>query len=326
MKSHFLSAISLLPTTLYDLLSRVDESILEQVSEIRLRSGKPLSLTLGDKIVYPNYNVYSLLPNSSSFVTSQEKVTECFLHLCNHSVHSHEEELSEGFIMLKGGHRAGIGGRVIRKADGVMWTSDISSINIRIAREFIGVAQNLYGQTRGFKGLLICGAPNSGKTTMLRDYLRIISNAGEKVAIIDCRGEIAAVNHGLCSLDVGFNTDVITGGDKQEGIERALRVLSPHVIAFDEIGSEEELHRIRDCFNSGVKIVTTFHCNDIPELKERNKYFQILEGDTFSHFAFLDETRKAKVYSRGEIMYEVIGNNCGYNLQHNLWDDAVIKA
>ena len=324
--SCFLSAINLLPKDLHNILLKVDENISKQVTEIRLRSGKPLSLTLRDKIAFLSYDGYSLMVNNRTFITTQEIVTESFLQLCNHSVYSHEEELSQGYLILKDGHRAGICGRAMKKADGSPWITEVNSINIRIAREVTGVAGNVYGQTRDFKGLLICGAPNTGKTTLLRDYLRITSNNGEKVTLVDCRGEIAAVKNGLCGLDVGVNTDVITGGCKSEGIQRALRVLSPNIIAFDEIGSEEELQSIQDSLNSGVKIITTFHCENIDELRDRNKYLHILDINVFSHFIFLDKLRKTTVYKRGEIIYENSGDSCADNLNYNLRNNFIIKT
>lgn len=324
--SSFLSAINLLPKDLHNNLLNIDENISKQVTEIRLRSGKPLSLTLRDKIVFLSYDGYSLMVNNRTFITTQEIVTESFLQLCNHSVYSHEEELAEGYLILKDGHRAGICGRAMNKKDGSPWIAEVNSINIRIARELTGIADNVYRETRGFKGLLICGAPNTGKTTLLRDFSRIASDNGEKVTVVDCRGEIAAVKNGLCGLNVGVNTDVITGGCKSEGIQRALRVLSPNIITFDEIGSEDELQSIQDSLNSGVKIITTFHCENIDELRDRNKYLHILDSNVFSHFIFLDKFRKTSVYKRGEIIYENSGHSCVDNLNYNLRNDFICKT
>ncbi len=326
MSERYISAIDLLPDKFRCILKRTENKIMNEVTEIRIRSGKPICLTLNDRIVYPNKIGYSLIPDSQSIIFTSEEVTECFLYLCNNSVYSHEQEISQGFLSLKDGHRAGICGRAIKKANGESWISDISSINIRVAREIVGVAAKVYGQTFGFKGLLICGAPNSGKTTFLRDYIRLLSNCGEKVSVIDCRGEIAAVKGSICCLDVGVNTDVITGGRKSEGIEHALRVLSPNVIAFDEIGNLEELNQIRDCFNCGVKIITTFHCDSIDELISRSRFLPIINTNAFSHFVFLDKSRIPKVYLRSDLNNETIRYDNLDSSLYRSWNDIFSKA
>ncbi len=326
MNAQYLSAIKLLPNSIADLLFTVEENITEKATEIRLRSGKPISLTTKGGTIYPYFNGYSLLPDNYSVIASPYMIKEAFQQLCNNSVYSHEEELSQGFLILKDGHRAGICGRVIKKNDEKPWITDISSINIRIAHEVKGVAEQVFGQTSDFCGLLICGPPNSGKTTMLRDYIRIASQRGERVALVDCRGEIAAVKNSLCGLDVGINTDVITGGDKANGIELALRVLSADIIAFDEIGTIDELTKIRDCLNSGVKVVTTFHCQDCEQLIRRNKYLPILDTGAFSHFIFLGKDYRPQVFKECELENETSGNSGSNNILYSLRNDNFVQV
>jgi len=304
-----LSVIRLLPQSISSVLATQSRETLSKTTEIRIRRGRPISLTLDNRTIFPNKCGYSLIPDVNSFVVEPHLIEKCFLELCDNSVYSHEEEISQGYLILNNGHRAGICGRMIRRSDKSSWITDISSINIRIAREIHGAANSIYSQISDFSGVLICGAPNTGKTTLLRDYIRILSNNGQKMALVDCRGEIAAVKNGLCGLDVGVNTDVITGGKKSEGIESAIRVLSPNVIAFDEIGSVDELIQISQCFNAGVRIITTFHCEDIEQLKSRNKTIPILDTGVFSHLVFLDKSHNAEVVQWGDINREVIRDN-----------------
>ncbi len=317
MDKQYLSAVSLLPSFLQKILSVFTERTELSVTEIRLRSEKPIGLTTDRGTVYPTAKGYSLLPSIESIKITADQLHECFIELCNRSVYSHEQELSQGYLILKGGHRAGVCGRVVKKQNGDTWITDISSINIRIAHEVKGIAERVYGQTAEAKGLLICGPPHSGKTTLLRDYIRIASNRGNRVAVVDCRGEIAAVKNCICGLDVGVNTDVITGGEKAQGIETALRVMTPDIISFDEIGSRDELMKISDCLNSGVSIITTLHCESREQLISRNKYLPLLETMAFSHFVFLDSCHNALVLKECEILGETDGSVSSNNILYD---------
>ncbi len=318
MDEQYKSVVNLLPKAISNILLSVDVKISQITTEIRLRAGKPLALTTDSGILYLEEVGYSLIPTQRSRFIAEDELKDAFLRLCNNSVYSHEQELKQGYLTLCGGHRAGICGHIVTKPNGEYWITDVSSINIRIAREVKGVAESVYGKTLYGKGLLICGPPHSGKTTYLRDYLRISSDRGERVAIVDCRGEIAAVRNSICGLDVGVNTDVITGGAKADGIEKALRVLTPDIIAFDEIGSKEELEKISDCFNSGVRVVTTIHCSNSAELLERNRYLPILNTGMFTHLIFLDLFHKVTVLEECELFAE--------NNRHDTYNNIVFGA
>ncbi len=252
-----------------EIISRSDHRI-RDICEIRLRAGMPITLetlngrfTLGHK-------------------TAVEEINECIKSFCRFSLHSYERELKEGYITLKGGHRAGFCGSAVIK-NGVMETlKNISSINIRIAREITGCGEQLspivFSDT--FTGLVIAGKPMSGKTTLLRDLCRIIGGR-HKLAVIDSRGEIAASYCGLPQNDVGVFTDVLSGYDKREGIEIATRVLSPEYIACDEITGDREITKM--CLDSGVKMIFTLHSGTM----EQAKSSEIAKSGAISHIAFL---------------------------------------
>ncbi|MBO7217938.1 MAG: Flp pilus assembly complex ATPase component TadA, partial [Clostridia bacterium] len=161
----------------------------------------------------------------------------------------------------------------------------ISSVNIRIAREIIGAAESLYGKVG--KGILIAGGPGSGKTTVLRDIVRQLSDSGQRISLVDTRGEIASASGGRATLDVGINTDVISGGDKAKGVEIALRTLFPQYIAFDEIGSTRELELVSESFFSGTGIITTAHASNIEELRTRRVTKRLLELGAVENIALL---------------------------------------
>lgn len=243
---------------------------MSDICEIRLRAGQPIVLeTLRGR--FP-------LDRKATF----EEIADCIKSFCHYSLHSYERELREGYITLKGGHRAGFCGSAVLHDDRIDTVKNISSINIRIAREITGSA-DLLEQTvfsEDFRGLLIAGRPMSGKTTVLRDLCRIIGNK-HKLAVIDTRSEIAASYNGVPQNDIGAYTDILNGYPRNEGIEIATRTLSPEYIACDEITGETNFTRL--CLNSGVKLIFTAHCGTVKQARST----PIVKSGVISHIAFL---------------------------------------
>lgn len=230
---------------------------MSQLAEIRLRTGRrACAVTLDGR----------MLKCSEPF--SQEDITACFLELCRNSVHSYAREISEGYITLPGGHRVGFCGTAVTGSGAVSTLRDVSSLNIRFAREVRGCARELCSRAfvDGLCSLVVAGKPLSGKTTVLRDMARILGET-HRVCVIDSRGELAGVHGGIPALDIGENTDVLNGYPKAEGIMCALRSLSPEIIICDEIGSDAEA--VAQCMNCGVKLVVSAHAGSIRELRGR---------------------------------------------------------
>ena len=167
--------------------------------------------------------------------------------------------------MLPGAHRVGFCGTAAGQDGKLSTLRDVSSLNIRFAREVRGCARELYDRAfqDGLCSLVIAGKPLSGKTTVLRDLARLLGEE-HRVCVIDSRGELAGVHGGIPALDVGENTDVLNGDSKAEGIMCALRSLSPDIIVCDEIGDDAE--EVRQCMYCGVKLVVSAHAGSIREL------------------------------------------------------------
>ena len=255
--------------TLGTVISRSKYNI-SDICEIRLRAGKPIVLE----------TTRGRFPLDRK--ATAEEIADCIKSFCHYSLHSYERELREGFITLKGGHRAGFCGSAVLHNDHIDTIKNISSINIRIAREITGAADSLEQTVfdSSFRGLLIAGKPMSGKTTVLRDLCRIIGSR-HKLAVIDTRSEIAAAYNGQPQNDIGIYTDVLNGYPRSEGMEIALRTLSPEYIACDEITGGSDFAGL--CLNSGVKLIFTAHCGSIKQAQS----VPLAGSGAISHIAFL---------------------------------------
>lgn len=279
------------PSEIRRILSFIPEEIKSRVEEIRLRSERPLSLTVrGESLFVLKSGEISRVISRDLLFAQKEDLAESFRLLCNSSVYAHTAELRDGYIIMRGGHRAGVCGRI--GENGIM--QDISSLNIRIAREVKGCAGSILEHYDG-GGLLIAGPPGSGKTTVLRDMLRQLSDGfkGEykRIVVIDSRGELSGSYGGICSNDLGNNTDVLMMKNKALGTEIALRTMFPDIIAFDEIGTAAELKGVSESFNAGVDIITTAHANDISDILRRSVTKGLINSGAVSRVVMLSKEK-----------------------------------
>jgi stage III sporulation protein AA len=266
-------------------IEKMSESDFSRCQEIRLRVDRSLSVFAGNE----NYSltsggILSLAPGAGVIAHSAD-IKFCFESICEYSVHSFSREIRAGYITVPGGHRAGFCGTAVafdEHTKDISTVKNIGYINFRIAREVKGAADKLIKTLRGQANpsVLICGSVGSGKTTLLRDFGR---QSGErmKVALIDCRGELAAVSGGVPAHDVGTFTDVFDGYDKATGIETAVRVMSPSLIVCDEIGDERDIKAMRYANLSGVSIAASIHAKNIQNVWDRGIPFGMFDYAVF---------------------------------------------
>ncbi len=278
VENRFYSVASMLPP-LEKILRQVPKHICDNATEIRVRAGKPVVIeAVGERYICGLHSV------------SPDEIYSCVKCFCDYSIYSCKRELSEGWITLKGGHRAGLSGTA-HYVDGKIETiKDISSLNVRIAREHKGISDNIFEKTAksaDFRGLLIAGPPLSGKTTILRDYCRNCGN-NFKTSLVDERNEIAAVHNGMAQNDVGLNTDVLNCYTKKTGIEHAVRVMSPEILICDEIGDEAK--DICKLVGNGVNFVFTAHCRDLNDAVCSRVINLLIDCGVLNYIAFVENS------------------------------------
>ena len=266
-----------------------------QIEEIRLRSNKPLALKIGQDIQMENY------------IVSQEEVLQAFEKICESSIYSYRKQICDGYITIKGGNRVGIVGSAVVDNGQVININYISSLNFRIASQRIGCSNQVIEDlintaNNSVYNTLIVSPPGCGKTTLLRDIVRNISNGikvlgftGKNVGVVDERGEIAAMYKGIPQNDIGIRTDVIDNMPKPEAMRILVRSMAPDVIACDEIGSKEDVSAIDYAMCSGVKGIFTAHGKDIDEVSRNPELSKLLNKRIFERIIILNPKKKGEL-------------------------------
>ncbi|WP_244835469.1 stage III sporulation protein AA [Clostridium sp. BJN0001] len=276
--------MKILPIKIRDIINeKLNSSI---VYEIRMKAQKNV-------VIYSNKGEEVL-----NYITGIDDINLCISRISDFSLYAYESDIRQGFITIKGGCRVGIAGECVIDKDSIKTIRNISSLNIRISREVVGCSDYLMrflcdGQ-RVYNTIII-SPPKCGKTTMIRDIARNISDGmdniflkGKKVSIIDERSEIAACYLGVPQCNVGLRTDVLDNCLKKQGLLMAVRSLSPDVIICDEIGTKDDVDALYTAFNSGVKIITTLHGYSIDDLIKRNVFKKLLEENVIERVVILN--------------------------------------
>ena len=244
------------------------------IEEIRLRSLKPLIVNSNNKDYFYNTKLNKLdLNMNNPYIVSKDDIEQTFQIMCKYSIHSFIDDIKKGFITLRGGHRVGLVGKTIIEDGQVKNIKHISSLNIRISREVLGCSDKVLSHIiRGknqINNTLIISPPQCGKTTLIRDIVRNISNGIKVIGF------------------VGIRTDVIETCPKDIGIMMLLRSMSPNVIVTDEIGNIDEIKALYTALNGGVSLITTVHGDSIEDIRNRKELSNLLDSELFKKVIIL---------------------------------------
>lgn len=273
------------PIELRNMILLDEEIKLDEICEIRIRVNREV-------ILKDREREYIIGRKNKPYISKKEVIERIFESICSNSVYAFTEEISNGFITIFGGHRVGISGKPLYKDGKIYSIKDISGLNFRIAREIKGVADNIIPKIKvdnEFVNTLIISPPGLGKTTLLRDLVRQISNMGYNVSLVDERSEIAGCFLGVPQNDIGLRTDVMDLAKKSDGIKLMVRSMKPDFIATDEIGTDEDAEAIEYALNSGVRILATAHGDKLEDLYKSKKMRELLQFDVFKKIILLSK-------------------------------------
>jgi stage III sporulation protein AA len=272
----------------------------KEVEEIRLRSGQPLVIKIGDKDFTLDKQGKIEENLKRGYVVSTEDIYRSIASISDNSLYAFEEEISRGFITIPGGHRVGLAGQVVMKGHELKTIKDFSGLAFRIAREVQDCSRDIiahiYPRDLEPVSTLLISAPRCGKTTILRDVARSLSQGtargrGCNVVVIDERSELAGFYRGKAQMELGPRTDVLDACPKAQGMIMAIRSLSPHVLITDEIGRREDIEAIQECINAGVAVITSIHARSIEEAKKRPLLKELLDTGAFEIMVVLSRRR-----------------------------------
>ncbi len=273
-------------------IKNIPLNLVRDIQEIRLRVNRPITLCTGNITYYVTENgQIATEPGGNLLTVDKDDMHRTFNNLCNYSVFSKQNEIKNGFITIRGGSRAGICGTAVSEKNSISNIRDISSIILRIASERIGCGNDLLNTvSEPERGFLLCGAPCSGKTTILRDVSRRLS-VSHNVALIDSRSELAGTYMGEAQNDIGM-CDVLDGYSKKDGFDHAVRCLSPEIVVCDEIGDDSDACSVENATGSGVSVIASAHCSDMDELMRKSSLQGLIKKRAFKSIVFLKSRRE----------------------------------
>lgn len=268
----------------------------EKLQEIRLRAEKPVILIKKQQEYFLTKTGQLTREADGAKVMRAKELEQILQHICHYSVYAYTDEIRQGYLTLPGGHRVGVAGQAVLESEKCIRTiKNICYLNIRIAHEIRGAAKpvisEVYENGR-FCNTLILSPPGCGKTTLLRDLVREISNGnkwgkGRFVSVVDERSEIAGSYLGVAQNDLGIRTDVLDGCPKAMGMMLLIRSMAPQVIAVDELGNTEDVEAVEKALRCGCQILATIHAEDMEELRRKIFMKDLLGEGAFRRFIVL---------------------------------------
>lgn len=270
------------------ILEKVQEP---DIQEIRLRAGNILTLRTRKGIYYVQRNGTVSIRSQGAVIVTMPLLMKTLQSMSRYSLYAYENELRQGYMTLPGGHRVGITGTAVLQDGHIESLRHITGLNIRIARQHKGCAEPLLPWIRtenGIHNTLLVSPPGLGKTTMLRDLIRILASQERRmISVIDERSELSGMIEGNTRFDLGFCTDVLSACPKKEGILMMLRSMGPEIMAVDEIGGPGEPEVLTMALNSGVQLLCTIHGNSMQQLLNKPYMAEMIHAHMFPRIILL---------------------------------------
>lgn len=282
------------------ILASLSKELQDDLQEIRVRQDRPLELIWSGGYGFVRRDGTVSLQTEQAYRPTRADCMTLLEMLTQHSLYTFEEELKRGFITVTGGHRVGLAGRVLVEQGRVKLLKEISGFNIRLARECRGAGAGVLPYlieplTGSVRHTLIVSAPQLGKTTLLRDLARLISEGGReparrglKVGVVDERSEIAACVKGVPRFELGPRTDVLDGCPKAEGMMMMIRSMSPEVLVVDEIGRAEDAAAVHEALHAGISVIATAHGKDLQDVSGRPILRELIDEGVFDRLVVLE--------------------------------------
>lgn len=287
---------AVLPPSLQPFVEDIGEKF--NMEEIRLRSGQNLAVLCEEGEFFLESSIIN--GNHLDYIVERS---------CDFSVHSVQEQISRGYLTITGGHRIGLCGTVVEESGRIKTIRRVSSLSIRVAKEVPGIAEKILPKLLGNGGVentLLLAPPGLGKTTLLRDVIRGISNGVgipfQRVGVVDERSEVAGMVQGLPGFDIGIRTDVLDGCRKSNGLLMMLRSMNPEVLAVDEITEEEDVQAFCQVNGCGVKLLATAHGENVDDFKKRPIYRELLKAEIFRKLITIRREEGKRIYEVEELV------------------------
>ena len=284
---------------------------LNKLEEIRVRVQKPIILK------------FDYIEKVIEHIVTYDEMLSILQLICENSIYSYQGQIAEGFITVEGGHRVGIAGSCVIENNKVINIDYINSLNFRISKQIIGCSNYILKYildipNNTILNTLIISSPGCGKTTILRDVVRQVSNGiteisfkGIDIGLVDERGEIASLHKGISENEVGTRTDVMENVSKSLGMRMLIRSMAPRVVVADEIGRKDDIAAIKYAMCSGCKGLFTAHGSCFRDLEFNPVLKELLDSHLLEVLIFLSEKEKGKtreiyLLNKEKIQYEII--------------------
>lgn len=286
------------------LKANIFEKFVGELEEIRVRVNQPIELLTASGAYFLKRDALLRVPDRQCLSANADDLRQMSTLMSQYSLYAYEEEVRQGFLTVEGGHRIGVCGQVSQKAGTIGRIYPILYLNIRIAREQKGCGKSVYEQLwkqEEPENTLVLSAPGTGKTTLLRDLIRLFSNgdgmhSGKRVGLVDERSELAGCLHGIPQNDVGIRTDVLDGCPKVEGMMLLVRSMAPEILAVDEIGGGEDFSAMQYALRCGCHLLATVHAGSLEELFQKPGWDKCRDEQMFGKYVVISKKDGKRMY------------------------------